>query len=207
MRRHRRPALVALLAAGVLLAGCQDDATPGDGISSTPAPTVSASASTSATPSASPSPTSTLTAAQQEAFEQATDVVMSYRQTITDLYSGVRTRINDLDNYVTEPQLERERSAVQKGLTAGRRAEPRGVQLGLASAEPIKIKLKSDPATVVVRVCIDATNVTDIDGEGDRQPGVREQLDYTVVKTTYLPDPGWAVKSVTGESDPKDRTC
>ena len=206
MRPHPRLALTALLAAGLLLAGCDnDEPTPGTS-SASPTPT-SSNATPTASASASPTPTSTLTAAQQEAFEQATDVVMAYRQTITDLYTGARTRINDLDNYVTEPQLERERNAVQKGLTSGRRSEPAGGQLVLASAEPVEVKLKADPPTVVLRACIDATSLTGIAPDGTREPGIREQLEYTVVKTTYLPAPGWAVKGVTGAEDPKDRSC
>ena len=66
-------------AAGVLtllLAGCSPD---------TPAPSPTP---TTATASASPTPTSTLTPAQQEAFEQATDVVLAFEQTILDLYTG-----------------------------------------------------------------------------------------------------------------------
>jgi hypothetical protein len=132
---------------------------------------------------------------------------MAYRQTITDLYSGARTRINDLDNYVTGEKLERERVNVQLGLSSGRRSEPKGGQLRLVSAEPIKVKLNADPPTVLVRVCIDATPLTGIAPDGEREPGVREELDYRLVKTTYLPEPGWAVTEVTGDKDPEDRTC
>ncbi len=203
MRPPHRPIFAALLAAGLLLAGCDGGASPQESPTATPRPSTSATASSS--PSASPS--TTLSAAQQEAFQQATDVVMAYRQTITDLYTGARTRINDLDNYVTEPQLERERNAVQKGLASGRRSEPLGGQLRLVSAEPIRVRLKADPPRVVARVCIDATDLTGIAPDGSRESGVREQLDYVVIKTTYLPDPGWAVKRVTGEPDPQDRTC
>ena len=206
MRPHPRPALTALLAAGLLLAGCDnDEPTPGAS-SASPTPT-SSTATPTASASASPTPTSTLTAAQQEAFEQATDVVMAYRQTITDLYSGVRTRINDLDNYVTGDLLEQARNNVQKGLVAGQRSEPKGGQLVLVSAEPIKVKLKADPPTVVLWACIDGTAVTDVQPDGSREPGVREGLQYTVVKTTYLPDPGWAVAEVKGAKNPEDRAC
>ena len=81
-------ALVGVLAAGLLLAGCSGDPDP---VGTSP----SASASASASPS--PSPTSTLTAEEQQAFEEATKVVLAYRQTITDLYSGARTNLNDLN--------------------------------------------------------------------------------------------------------------
>lgn len=205
MRSSRPPALAVLLA-GMLLAGCRGDTDTPPSSSGTPS-TPSGTSTTSASPSPSPSETSTLTAAQERAFREATDVVLAFRQTITDLYSGARTRINDLDNVVTGDKLDRERNNVQKGLVSGRRSEPRGVQLVLVSAEPVKINLKTNPPTVVVRACIDATAVTDIDQDGRESQGIRERLDYEVVKTTYLPDPGWAVKEVTGDKDAEDRTC
>ena len=208
MNPRRTPALLlgALLLAAA--AGCGPNpepttpsASPSASQSSSPAP------SASPTGSASPSPTSTLTAAQQEAFEQATAVVMAYSQTITDLYSGARTRINDLDNYVTGDLLEQERMNVQQGLAKGTRTEPKGVQLELVSADPVKVSLKADPPTVDLWACIDATAGTDVAADGTRSPGARERLQYRVVKTTYLPDPGWAVAGVKGAADPKDRTC
>jgi len=108
---------------------------------------------------------------------------------------------------VTGDLLEQARNTVQKGLVGGQRSEPKGGQLVLVSAEPVKVRLKADPPSVVVRACIDATALTGIDAEGNRSPGVREELDYTLVKTTYLPDPGWAVTRVTGDPDAEDRTC
>jgi hypothetical protein len=93
------------------------------------------------------------------------------------------------------------------GVRSGIESEPQGAQLALASAEPVAIRLKSDPAKVVLLACVDATGVTDVLADGTRRPGVREELQYTVVKTTYLPAPGWAVSKVTGDKDPEDRAC
>jgi hypothetical protein len=148
-----------------------------------------------------------LTAAQQEAFEQATEVVMAYSQTVTDLFSGARTRINDLDNYVTGDLLEIERSGVQQSLSKGVRSEPKGVQLRLASAEPVKVSLKAKPPTVVLWACIDGTDVRGINIDGEVLPGKRERAQYEVVKTTYLPEPGWAVRSVKAAKNPEERSC
>ena len=86
-------------ALALLLTACTPDS---PNPSPSPSPTT-----TQPSTSASPSPTSTLTPAEQEAFGQVTDVVMSYEQTITDLYSGTRTRVNDLDLYATGDLLER----------------------------------------------------------------------------------------------------
>lgn len=208
MSPPRTPALFLGAVLVVVVAGCgptdQPTATPTSPSSSE---TASASPSTSPSESGSPSPTSTLTAAQQEAFAQATDVVMAYSQTITDLYSGARTRVNDLDNYVTGDLLEAERMAVSQGVSQGKRSEPKGVQLTLVSAEPVKVSLKADQPTVLLWACIDGTKVTGIDADGTRLPGKRERAQYQVVKTTYLPDPGWAVQAVKAAKDPEDRAC
>lgn len=204
MRPSRPLALTALLATGMLLSGCRGE--PAPQVSGSPTP--SASATTSPPPhSPSPTATSTLSADQQEAFAQATDTVMAYRQTITDLYSGARTRINDLDNYATGDLLDRGRTQISLGVRKGIRSEPKGAQLTLVTAEPSKVALKADPPTVVLWVCIDFTAVTDVHADGSRHPGGREELQYTVVKTDYLPDPGWAVADVKGAKQPEDRAC
>jgi hypothetical protein len=148
-----------------------------------------------------------LNPAQQEAFEQASEVVMAYRQTVLDLYSGTRTRVNDLDNYVTGEKLDEARIDVSRGLAEGRRSEPTGVQLRLVVAEPVSVRLKADPPAVTLWACIDGSAVTGIEPDGSRLPGKRERLQYTVVKTTYLPEPGWAVSNVKGARNPEDRAC
>jgi len=103
--------------------------------------------------------------------------------------------------------LDRELKNVSQGLSQGYSSEPMGAQVTLVSAEPVSIDLDADPPTVVVRACIDAAGVTDVAPDGTRTPGVREQLEYTVVTTDYLPAPGWAVLKLTGAKDPKDRKC
>ena len=197
--RTLRPAVVAG-ALALLLTACSPDS---------PTPSVSPSTTASQpSASASPTPTSTLTPAAQEAFEQATSVALAFRQTGVDLYTGSRTDVNDLNDVVAAGDLlDRELKNASQGLSQGYRSEPAGAQLVLISADPVSIDLDADPPRVVVRACIDATGVTDVAPDGKRTPGVREQLDYTVVSTDYLPAPGWAVLKVTGERDPKDRTC
>ncbi len=200
-RRTLRPAAIAG-ALALMLTAC----TPND--SPSPSATLTGPGSPTPTVSTSASPTSTLTPAEQEAFDQATAVALAYRQTGVDLYSGARTSVNDLNDVVAAGDLlDRELRNVSQGLSQGYRSEPLGAQLVLVSAEPVRIELDSDPSTVVVRACIDAGAVTDVAPDGTRTPGVREQLDYTVVKTDYLPEPGWAVLRVTGERDPEDRAC
>ncbi len=88
-------ALAGVVAAGMLLAGCTSD--PDPGVATGPSANASTSASTGGSASASASPSSTLTPEEQQAVDEATSVVLAYRQTITDFYSGARTNLNDLN--------------------------------------------------------------------------------------------------------------
>ena len=65
----------------------------------------------------------------------------------------------------------------------------------IASVEPVKVDLKGDPPTVTLLVCVDRTATQrHLQGQAlDRAPA---DAQYRVVKTTYLPDPGWAVSKV-----------
>jgi hypothetical protein len=181
----------------LLLAGCSPDSTP----SASPTPTASQT-------SVSPTPTSTLAPAEQEALDQATDVVVAYQQTIVDLYTGARTDVNDLNAVVaTGNLLDASLKSVSQGLSQGYRMEPANAQVVLVSAEPAGIELEADPVTVVVRACLDQSAITSVSPDGSTKPGVREEVDYTVVKTDYLPAPGWAVESMEGDPDAEDRAC
>ena len=213
------PRQVGATVAGLLLmaavAGCSagsggPDAAGSELAGASMTPSVAATASGGPGPgSASPSadPTSTLTPEEQKAFEEATEVVLAYRQTITDLYSGARTDLNDLNDVATGDLLDQGLINISKGLAQGGRNEPQGVQLTLVSAELVTASLGTDPERIVVRACIDATDATVIDPTAGTKPGIRELADYTVVRTTFLPRPGWAVERVTGEPMAKDREC
>jgi hypothetical protein len=173
------------------------------------APAASASSGAEASASASPAstPSSTLTAAQQQAFDEAVAVVMAYRQTIVDLYSGSRSDLNALDEVTTGVLLQDNLKNVQQGLAGGRRVTPEGARLSLVGASALAVNLNDDPRRVVVMACIDSSRLTNIEGDGTASVGLREALEYEVVQTAYLPDPGWAVAEVRGAQDPKDRTC
>jgi hypothetical protein len=197
-------ALAGFVAAGILLAGCSSDPDP----VATSSQSANPSASGSAEASETPSPSSTLTAEEQQAFEEATEVVLAYRQTITDLYSGARTNLNDLNRVATGDLVERDLTDVQRSLGEGWRYEPKGGQIELVSAEPVDVNLTEEPSNVVVRACVDTTDITDFNPAGKGTKGIREELDYTVIRAAYLPVPGWAVSRVSTESDdPLDRRC
>jgi hypothetical protein len=196
-------ALAGIVAAGTLLAGCSSDP---DTTGTAPSPGSSASATSEASTSASPS--TTLTAEEQRAFDEATQVVLAYRQTITDLYSGARTNLNDLNRVAAGELRDQGLRNIQQSLSDGWRYEPEGAQIRLASASLVEARINDDPATVVVRACVDTTAVTGVEPGGKRIPGIQEELDYTVTRTQYLPDPGWAVTKVSTVSDEtEERSC
>lgn len=191
--------LTGMFAAGILLTGCSGDP------AASPSLAPSTPASTAVAPSASPS--STLTAEEQQAFDEATQVVLAYRQTLVDLYSGARTQLNDLNQVATGELLERNLAKTQQDLVAGQRSEPVGARVVLDTASPIHVDLDSDPSSVVVKACVDATGVTSVRPDGTKSGGVREEAEYTLVRTTYLPAPGWAVSRTQVAKNSMDRAC
>ena len=203
--RPTRPTSVALAVATLLLSACTPSAdsptTPTASLPTSPAP------SASAEPSATPTPSSTLTPAQQQAFDEAVNVALAYRQTIVDLYSGARNDPNDLYNVAVGKVRDEALIDVPKAVAQGYYTEPRGAELVLVSSEPVEVNLKKDPNTVVLRACIDATAGTVVAPDGTKTQGDRDLLEYTVIRTESLPAPGWAVSRVMGEADLEDRTC
>ena len=198
-------ALAGLLTAAMLLAGCSSDPDPVAATSPSATPSTSAGGAASA----SASPSSTLTPEEQKAFEEATSVVLAYRQTITDLFSGAPKRLNDLNNVAAGDEvLDKGLVELQQSLSEGWRSEPTGVKLDLVSAEPISVRLGTGrPDEVVIRACIDSSAVTGVSPDGVRTSGTREVSEYAVTRTTYLPDPGWAVTRTKVDRDPEARKC
>ena len=201
---HRTPrTLAGIFAAGVLLTGCSGDPAASPATSPSAVPSTSASANAGGPPS----PSSTLSAAEQQAFEEATEVVLAYRQTITDLYSGARTNLNDLNLVAAGELRDKGLTNVQQGLGEGWISEPSGAQLELVWARPISVDLTANPNIVIVSACLDASSVVDVSPDGSRDVGAREKADYEVTRTAYLPEPGWAVTGVSGAASPEDRQC
>jgi hypothetical protein len=178
------PRLAAAIAGCLLLAGCTNDPGP----VATPSPTSTASASASA----NPSPTSTLPAEQQQAVDEATAVILAYEQLLTDLLADPDPRLNDLNNLVTDPQLGLDLDNTSKLIRDRETVIDSTGPKSIASVEPIDIDLKGDPPTLTLLVCVDSTAVS---GTYQAKPftGSRREMQYRMVKTTYLPDPGWAV--------------
>lgn len=179
--------LATTAAAGLLLTGCTND----------PEPATSTSPSTTASPSTttSPSPTSTLSAAQQKALDQAAEAVRAYEQTIYDILADPTPRLNDINNVAAQPQLDIDLRSLQEIVVAGNtRVETTGPVV-VVSFELIKLALKDDPPTVTLVACVDRSANS---GTEDGKPwtGLRQESQYRVVKTTYLPAPSWAVAQV-----------
>lgn len=198
----RPPALAAAILLAVCLTGCSND-TPAQPASSPP--TTSASTTTPPPASASPSPASTLTAAEQQAVDEAADVVLAYEQMFYDLLSDPDPYINDLNTVAAQPQLRIDLRNIQRYIVEGKVTVESAGPVSLASVEPVKVKLKGDPPTVTLLVCVDHTATRGTD-DGKPWTGVRTQSQYRVIKTDYLPDPGWAVAQVLppkGEEQPQ----
>jgi hypothetical protein len=202
-RIGRGPGVLGIALTAVLLAGCGSDG-PGAGASDPPA---SAAPSASAVPVLTDESGRELSAAEVEAFRQATDVVVAYRQTIVDLYSGARTDLNDLYKVATGELLDQNLRNVQQGLSAGRRVEPDGVQVVLVAAAPVRVDQAEGGLEIVVRACIDGSQVSTVQPDGSEVSGVREELDYTLAPALHLPPPSLAVSRVEGDPLPEDRTC
>lgn len=179
-----RHALVAAAAVGLLLAGCTSDPEP----IASPSPTAPAAASASA----SPSPTSTLSTTEQKAVDEATTVILAREQLLTDLLADSDPRLNDLNDLVTDPQIDLDLTSTRQLIGARETVIESTGPKTIAAVEPIKIDLKGEPPTVTLLVCVDSSAVS---GTYQDKPftGSRQEMQYRVVKTTYLPAPGWAV--------------
>jgi hypothetical protein len=192
MTPHPRT-IAAAAVVGLLLTGCTSDPTPE--ASGTPDPSAPTSASASTSPTASVSPSSTLSAAKQQAVDQATDVILAYEQMFYDLLADPEPYLNKINDVTAQPQLDIDLRNLQQIVVAGKTIVESSGPVTIASVEPIKVDLKGDPPTVTLLVCVDRTATSGTE-DGKSWTGPREQAQYRVVKTTYLPDPGWAVSKV-----------
>lgn len=181
--------LPALAIAGLLLTGCTSEPTP------TTSTTPAASPTATTTLSGSPSPTSTLSAAKQKALDEATEVVRAYEQTFYDILADPEPRLNDMNDVAAQPQLAIDIKNLQQIVTAGQTTVESSGPVVVVSVHPDKFDLKGDPPTVVLEACVDRTATNGTQG-GKAWTGPREKAQYRVVKTTYLPAPGWAVAQV-----------
>ena len=200
-----------LLVGVVLLGGCTSDepGATGTGSESASASPSAASPSMSGTPAPTPtwSGTETLSPEQLQAFEEATQTVLAYRQTIVDLYSGARDDLNDLYFVATGDLVDQNLRNIQRGLGEGRRIEPDGAEVHLVSASPRIVSIDADPPSIVVRACIDSTKATAVAPDGTKAPGRRELSDYTLTQKTGGTASDWSVTRIQADPDEADRAC
>ena len=202
-RRTGQSAGAALLVGALALTGCSPDR----GQAGVPSTDATASASThassaAATPTSSPS--RSLTAEEQEAVKAATAVVLAYRQTIIDLYSGTRTNLNDLNKYATGDLLDADLRNVQHGLRDGWTAKANGPVV-VAEAEVLSADLERRIPQMRLRVCIDLTSIEFDDPEGTHRLGTRGQADYILVGAAGNSTATWRVAGA--ESRDGDDSC
>jgi hypothetical protein len=192
MTPHPRT-LAAAAVVGLLLTGCTSDPTPE--ASGIPAPSASASASASTSPTASVSPSSTLSPAKQQAVYEATAVVLARSQMFYDLIADPEPYLNQINDVVADPQLDLDLLNLQQLVDAKEMVIESTGPVTIASVTPVKVDLEGAPPTVTLEVCVDET-ATSGTYKGEPMTGPRQLARYRVVKTTYLPDPGWAVSKV-----------
>ena len=196
---------VLSVAAVALLSGC--------GPTTTASPEAASAWANSNTDNSVPKPSESpaLSAQEQVALDQAVEVVMGYRQTITDLYSGAATRVADLDKYLSGDKLIREKRNVEVGIRDGRRATPMGVKLREAGSSLIDFRSKANRTSVTVGICTDATDVISIRSNGSSARGVREFLNYSLVisnsENSSSARPIWLITSTTGSPIAEEREC
>jgi hypothetical protein len=184
--RRRVTTVLAVIAVAVLAVGGILFATRGGGTPD-PAP------SPSPTPTASPSPTPSTP--EQLAVAEASAAVLAYEQMFYDLLGDPDRDINDYYDVAAQPQLDIDLHNMQQlRVKGGYTIESTG-PVALGPVEPITVDLAAATPTVTLLVCVDKSAAH---GTSDGKPwtGRREESQFRVDKTSYLPAPGWAVAQV-----------
>lgn len=137
---------------------------------------------------------------------EATEAVRAYAQTYIDILADPAPTINDINHVAANPQLDIDLRNLQQQLRDADDIvyESTG-PITVASADPLEVDVEADPPTVVLLACVDRTSVKGTE-DGEPRTGRREALRYQVVKTDYLPEPGWAVSRILppqGEVQPR----
>lgn len=145
--------------------------------------------------------------AERTAYDDATDAVAAYLQTVADLFTGKRTSLDDLAVVAVDPELSGAQRSIAQARALGHRSEPVGATVTFVWAAPYSIDLSGQPPTVVLRACVDATDLTAVSPAGQRQTGRRELLEYRVVQEDSVPRNGWAVSEVNQLQMARDRAC
>lgn len=172
--------VVVLAGAGIFLA-----ARVGEEPAATPTP--------SGSPTPSPSPS--LPADQQQAVDEASAVILAYEQMYYDLLAATDPYLNDLNTVATNPQLDIDLQNIQQQRAAGNYTVESTGPVVLGPVDPVEFALDAAAPSVTLLVCVDSTAAHGTDA-GQPWTGPREQAQYRVEKTTYLPAPGWAVAKV-----------
>lgn len=152
-----------------------------------------------------PLATASMSGAQWQAYDGATEAVVAYVQTVADLYTGKRTSLDDLAVVAVAPELDVAQRSIAQARALGYYSEPLGALVALVSADPYSIELGASPASVLLKACIDTTDVITVTPTGTRRSGVRQRLEYLVLQADSGPA-GWVVSEVKNER-PQDRAC
>ena len=129
-------------------------------------------------------------------MDEATEAVRRYAQMFYDILRDPSPTLNDMNKVAAQPQLALDLKSLQHPSSpqVKRPWIPRD-----RYSWPCRARQSSnpsgDPPTVVVAACVDrsANGGTE---SGEPWTGRRQVAQYRVVKTDYLPAPGWAVAKV-----------
>jgi hypothetical protein len=113
-----------------------------------------------------------------------------------DILADPEPSLNDMNEVATQPQLALDLKNLQGIVAEGGFTVTSTGPVVVASTEPVRFDLEGDPATVTLVACVDKSAANGTNPDGSAFTGVRQQAQYRVVKTTYLPAPGWAVAEV-----------
>jgi hypothetical protein len=122
-------------------------------------------------------------------------VVLAYDQMFVDIWADPIKDLNDLYDVATAPQIDLDLKSVQQQRFAGTITVDSRGPVVLGAVDPLEFALDDAPPSVTLLVCLDGTATSGTEN-GVPWTGRRQLAQYLVVKTDYLPAPGWAVAKV-----------
>jgi hypothetical protein len=113
-----------------------------------------------------------------------------------DILADPEPTLNDMNEVATQPQLALDLKNLQGIVAEGGFTITSTGPIEAVSADLVRVDMTGDPETVILVACVDKSKATGTNPDGSAFTGVRQQAQYRIERTTYLPAPGWAVAEV-----------